>query len=189
MTMTETKFEVPESLKAVLLPGETVEWLGKSEAFSMTKETHTPKLWILYSAVFVGVSLLSLAAEKLAGVGFNWAWQAALAVVYVFYMFRPLIDAAKVRKSIYAVTNLRVISMAGGEEKYYGLNRKGLRRKISDNCPGTVDVLLGSCVNIPDKDHYKRTYFPLGMDTNAGPNGLVFYKVKDSGGLRAALEK
>lgn len=187
--MSETSFEVPENLRAVLLPDESVEWLGRPEEFSLTKETPAPKLWILYSAVFVVVSVLSFAAEKLAGAEFNAFWQVALAVVYVFYMFRPFADANKVRKSIYAVTNLRVISMAGGEDKYYGLNRKRLRRNITDNRPGTVDVLLGSCADIPEKDHFKRAYFPLGMNTNAGANGLVFFKVKDSNGLRAALEK
>ena len=188
MTMSETKIEVPESLKAALLPGETVTWLGKSEAYDLKEETPLPKQWLLYSAVFIAASLLSFLMEKLAGVAFNWAWQLGLAVIYVFYMCRPLVDAARVRKSTYAVTNLRVISINGSGDKCFGLNRKGLHRRITDNRPGTVDVLLGSCVNIPDKDHYKRTYFPLGMDTNAGPNGLVFFKVKDSAGLRAALE-
>ena len=185
--MTEKTFELPKDLEAALLPGETVLWAGKSEDFSLKKDTPAIKQWLLYTGIFVAVSVVSAVAEKLAGAVFNTVWQIALTVVWAFYMLRPLLDRNKVKKSVYVVTDWRVITLPGGESSIIGLNRKGLRVKITDGKPGCIDALLGASVTIPDRDHFKRTYFPLGMGSSAGPNGLVFYNVKDDSGLREVL--
>ena len=185
--MNEKNIELPKDLATALLPGETVLWTGSPEEFSLKNDTPAVKHWLLCTAIFAAATLLCALAEKLAGTAFNVLWQLILTVVWAFYMIRPLMDRKKVKNSVYAVTDQRVIVLPGGENRIFGLNRKGLRIKIADGKPECVDALLGSCVNIPDKDHYRRAYFPLGMNTNAGPHGLVFFNVKDNSGLRSVL--
>lgn len=179
------RIEQSDTFKNELMPGETVIWRGspgKIQLFSGS--TSKVRTWIITIAIFLVVSGAFLWAELAAGAGFNLAFQLLLTLIFLVYFFRPLTDARTVQRSVYFVTDRRVITMPGGN-KFFSMNRNGLRVEWTkaDDC---FDVLLGATVGIPPQKHFRYARVPK-RDDREKVNGMVFFHIADDAELRKIL--
>lgn len=180
-------------LQEVLNDGESVQWQGRAEPFSLTggknKKKYLTRCLISAVCFIVITAAYALLVSSSERANFSYVLVAVVAVVCLYVALLPKIDARKVmKKCSYYITDQRYIEIIDSKE-VLALPRKDVNVKVMDAEDGCITIALGAAVGKPEKKYLVATIAGVKDSDTEKTIGVVFYNVKDGKRLRELLGK
>ncbi|MDO4552845.1 MAG: hypothetical protein Q4C22_04850, partial [Bacillota bacterium] len=174
-------------IKHNLLEGETIIWEGRCAPFSMMEKPYDKSIkltWLICALIMVGIAVVYVPVTLANGipVGKMLLYYAVIISIPVFICIRPFCDCSVLRKkSVYAVTNYRVLSTGQGSLLSLFIEEDTeLRVDYAEN--GTGTIFIGEACEYRNT-HARRLALAGVRDEEEGIHrpltGLAFYLVEE----------
>ena len=174
--------------------GESIEWIGKAQAFSFFDSVHKKSLitrWVICLFVAVTLPLAYLLSIAQSDAPLMLPLVVILIAAPLFVAVRPFWDARSIKKHlVFAITDQRAITYKGGSDFFAITLDESVPVKFIEKSGGVGDVLFGDAVT--RKIHKLRvpTLVPQTFKDDDKPQaGLIFYHVGDVATIKEALAK
>lgn len=172
------KIERSNSFQKELQADESILWRGGPGRFHVGVCIGVLRTWIIAAALFLIVSGLFYWAEMAVGMEFLVSWQFVLTAIFLYFFLKPFFNMRTLRRSVYFVTDRRVIAVVGGHT-FRALNRAGLRVEFAP-AKGGMDVLFGSAVGTPERRRFRYAWDPKRDEYEEEVTGIIFFRLPDA---------
>lgn len=172
-----------EELKNALWEGEEVRWSGRPKPFQLL-DSHSKRSTII-TWIVSGVILLLVLAFWIPTAFSGTRSLSDVALLSVVALFLPAILSARPlldkycleRKTLYAITNFRIIAMVKDQVMYLPI-RKGLAVDMDPSDDGCGTLRFGGSVGQPAKKSRVHAVVGIHDDNDVSTtSGLLFYHI------------
>ena len=173
----------------ILVNGEKIIWEGRAKNCGLTDAPFKGPLmarWIIW--ILIGVALSVFYTVATFGDGFAWGLLIFTIGVPLFFIIQPISDRKVIlNKSMYAITNRRVICYAD-DTKIWSLPLEAAAKyRINTLSNGTAVVFMGTASTAKLTAARKIAIMGLHDSENTKVEGIAFYGIEDYEAVRKIL--